>query len=92
MQARSLLVEGDSHFVLKVKAAQPDAPIRGGGQCKTLPDFQAAFLVQEADRDNSYMFLDPIRVPWFFTRPLGGCEMFVAKGSTHHDVLITDSD
>lgn len=77
--------------MLKVKAAQSDAPIRGGAQGKTLLHFQAAFLVQEAD-NNSYMFLDPIMGRWFFSRTLGGCEIFVARGSTRHDVLITHAD
>ena len=83
-------VEGDSQSVVNVKA-ESDQPARGGEQCAVLPVFQAAFLVQDVDT-NSYMILNPVRVRWFFTRPLGGCEMFVAKGSIREDVLVIHSN
>lgn len=86
----SCYVEGDSQSLVKVKA-KSDPPTRGGEQCAVLPVFQAAFLVQDPNI-NSYMILNPEKAQWFFTRPLGGCEMFVAKGSTRQDVLIIHSN
>ena len=86
----SCYVEGDSQSLVKVKA-KSDPPARGGEQCAVLPVFQAAFLVQDVDT-NSYMILNPATAQWFFTRPLGGCEMFVAKGSSRQDVLVIHSN
>lgn len=86
----SCYVEGDSQSLVTVKA-KSDPPARGGEQCAVLPVFQAAFLVQDVDT-NSYMILNPATAQWFFTRRLGGCEMFVAKGSTRQDVLVIHSN
>ena len=76
---KSCYVEGDLQFVVKVKI-NPDTPVPGGKECATLPEFQAALLQQEPNK-NTYMVLHPRRAHWFFTRSLGGCEMFVAKRS-----------
>ena len=70
-------VEGDLQLVVKVKI-NPDTVAPGSKECATLPEFQAAFLQQEPNK-NTYMVLHPRRAHWFFTRSLGGCEMFVAK-------------
>ena len=82
---KSCYVEGDLQLVVKVKI-NPDTAAPGSKECATLPEFQAAFLQQEPNK-NTYMALHPRRAHWFFTRSLGGCEMFVAKGSTRQDVL-----
>ena len=86
----SCYVEGDSKSQVEVKA-KSDPPARGGEQCAVLPVYQAAFLVQD-ENTNSYMILNPATAQWFFTRQLGGCEMFVAKGFTRQDVLVIHSN
>ena len=87
---KSCYVEGDLQLVVKVKI-NPDTAAPGSKECATLPEFQAAFLQQEPNK-NTYMVLHPRRAHWFFTRSLGGCEMFVAKGFTRQDVLVIHSN
>lgn len=79
-------VEGDSNKAVTVKS-KAERPAPGGEQCATLPAFQAAFLVQDDDA-NTYMFLNPLTSHWFFTRPLGGCDMFVARNQRNREVPI----
>ena len=86
---KSCYVEGDLQLVVKVKI-NPDTAAPGSKECATLPEFQAVFLQQEPNK-NTYMALHPRRAHWFFTS-LGGCEMFVAKGSTRQDVLVIHSN
>ena len=76
-------VEGDSNLVVTVKS-KDETPAPGGEGCATLPAFQAAFLVQDKNA-NTYMILNPFRSHWFFTRPLGGCDMFVATNPRNRD-------
>ena len=68
-----------------------DTAAPGGKECATLPEFQSAFLQQEPNK-NTYMVLHPGRAHWFFSRSLGGCEMFVAKGSDCEEVLVIPSN
>ena len=77
-------------LVVKVKI-NPDTAAPGSKECATLPEFQAAFLQQEPNK-NTYMVLHPARAHWFFTRSLGGCEMFVAEGSNREEVLVIHSN
>ena len=56
----------------------------GSDQCANRPEFQAIFLPFVEKRD-SYTFLNPSVAPWFFTDPLGGCDMFVATETNHGD-------
>lgn len=49
----------------------------GSDQCANLQEFQAIFLPFDENRDY-YTFLNPSVAPWFFTDPLGGCDIFVA--------------
>ena len=81
-------VEGDSNLVVTVKS-RAERPLPGGERCVDLPVFQAAFLVQDEDA-NTYMVLNPVNSHWFFTRPLGGCDMFVATNPRyrHRPIVI----
>ena len=54
----------------------------GSDQCRNEPGFQATFLPFKGNED-MYTFLDPSVAPWFFTAPLGGCDMFVATEINH---------
>ena len=54
----------------------------GSDQCRNRPEFQAIILPFQPDGD-SYTFLNPSVAPWFFTAPLGGCDMFVATKTNH---------
>ena len=87
---KSCYVEGDLQLVVKVKI-NTDTAAPGGKECASLPEFQAAFLQQEPNK-NTYMVLHPRLAHWFFTRSLGGCEMFVAKGSNRKEVIHSNLD
>ena len=56
-------------------------PPSGSDQCDNLPEFQAIFL-PFVEKGDTYTFLNPSVAPWFFTAPLGGCDMFVATEQT----------
>ena len=87
----SCYVEGDSNLVVTVKS-KAEEPAPGSERCATLSAFQAAFLIQD-DSINTYMILNPVQAHWFFTRQLGGCDMFVAKaGSDRHTLIIVHSN
>ena len=65
------------------KTSEPRDPT-GGDQCANRPEFQAIFLPFEEGLD-LYTFLNPSVAPWFFTAPLGGCDIFVATETNHGD-------
>lgn len=60
-----------------------------GPACGDLPTFQAVYLPQE-DNALTFMILDPAVAHWFFTRELGGCDIFVAipQGNRDRPIVI----
>ena len=52
--------------------------------CGDLPTFQAVFLNQDPN-DQTFMVLDPAVAHWFFTKELGGCDIFVAMSPGNRD-------
>ena len=61
---KSCYVEGDLQLVVKVKI-NPDTAAPGSKECATLPEFQAAFLQQEPNK-NTYLVLHPKKGPLVF--------------------------
>ena len=55
-----------------------------GPACGDLPTFQAVFLDYDPN-GQTFMILDPGVAHWFFTRRLGGCDIFVAMSQGNRD-------
>ena len=65
------------HVISKIQESEFGEVPTGSEQCANTRAFQAVFL-PFGENAETYTILNPDEAPWFFTTPLGGCDMFVA--------------
>ena len=67
---------------------KPDGSLpRYVSACTREKDHLAYYLPYEENK-NTFMILDPAKASWFFTSPLGGCDIFVATNPNNKPLLI----